>query len=182
MSLTSPLGLMRHLRKPGLRLEVIPWLNVLLIGLMLYMLSASYIWAPGLVVTNGTTVLLPKKLNLPTLALKPGNQDFVGKPDAVLVITKQPSQPPQFILNNGSYTLEDLPVALKNLRQTLPGKTAALMVKGEDEVTLGIIMIVCVMAKDAGFDSELWPFMSASQAAGTPAAGNAPSPANNPAP
>jgi biopolymer transport protein ExbD len=170
MSLTSPLGLMRHLRKPNLRLELVPWLNVMLLGLMLYLLSSSYIWAPGLVVSNSSTATLPKKINLPTLSVKPGAADFVGQPDAVLVIIKQPSQPSQFILNNGSYTLEELPLALKKLRQSLPGKTPQLMVKGDADMTLGTLMKVCAMAKEAGFNSELWPYMPAGSA---PASGSA---------
>ncbi len=161
MSLTSPLGLMRHLRKPSLQMEMIPWLNVMLLGLMMYLLSSSYIWAPGLVVTNKSSTLLPKTLSLPTLPATPGTQEYVGRPDATLVITKQGTEPSQFILNYGSYTLDDLPGALKNLRKNLPGKTAVLMLKADKAVPWGTITDICVLAKSAGFDAELGALMPA---------------------
>ncbi|MGA2052907.1 MAG: hypothetical protein ABSH19_06320, partial [Opitutales bacterium] len=72
MSLTSPLGLIRHVRRPDLRLEVVPWLNVLLVGWLLSLLGSRFVYAPGLAVDIGHgTGPLPAELNLPTVSGAP---------------------------------------------------------------------------------------------------------------
>lgn len=194
MSLTSPLGLMRHVRKPDLRMEMVPWLNGLLLGLLVYMLGSSYIWAPGLVVANSALATEPAKLSLPATPIVAGDPHFAGQPDAILVITKpqfalNPTtkqldivRPPQYILNNGARILEDLPLALERLRKSLPVSQPVLLIKGDNEVPYGTILKVCVLAQEAGFSSELWAFMPTGVATATPPARSAASPTPDKAP
>ncbi len=198
MSFTSPLGLMRHVRRPDLRMEVIPWLNVLVVGGMMYLLSSSYIWAPGLVVTNDIKTSLPQKLSLPTLTTPPGETVPSGHFDAALDIiipsaTLDTSTQGmefgrfRFILDNGLYTDKaDLARALVKLRHNLKGAKAVLLIKGDDLVPYGIVLQVCELASEAGFDSELWAVMpspnggnpaSTSPAVAAPTASSASAPA-----
>ncbi len=180
MSLTSPLGLMRHLRKPDLRMEVIPWLNVLLVGLAIYLLGSSYVWAPGLVVSNTPAGNLPNRLNLPTLPAQPGVVSLVGHPDATLVILPQVNNAPLFVLNDGRHTEDNLEPALAKLRKSLPMAKPVLLLKSNKDVSVTTILKVCAMAQDAGFGSELLAFVPSGYATPGPAATDAAASAKSP--
>jgi len=158
MSLTSPLGLMRHVRRPDLRLEVVPWLNVLAVGLMLSLLQSSYIYAPGLTVAldagdAAAKTATPTALNLPTAesAKLPGR-----RVDATL--TLEPSngdiEKKIFYLDNGIHHYADLPNALKTIADRLKKQSSGqpvLLLLAPADTPSETLAKLWGMANTAGF-------------------------------
>jgi len=153
MSLTSPLGLIRHVRRADLRLEAVPWLNVLLLGWMFTLLGSRFIYAPGLVVAvGGADNLPPKQLNLPGGGALPGTL-----PDATLTIITAKKN--QFIFKDGIYDRDSLRAGFEKLRQAqreTGAQPRVLLVKAEKDVTFDTIAEVNAQAKAAGFANVVW--------------------------
>jgi biopolymer transport protein ExbD len=150
MSLTSPLGLTRHLRRPDLRLELVPCLNVLLVAWMLTLLGSRFIYAPGIAVSlDGGGITLPNTLDLPQTS----DTQASGRPTSAMltVLSLQPT--PLFILENGIHHMSDLQAALQNIRNNLPKNTssAVLLIKSDGSLPLQTFLEVCNQAHAAGF-------------------------------
>jgi biopolymer transport protein ExbD len=146
MPLTSPLGLIRHVRQPDLRLEVVPWLNVLLLGWMFTLFGPPFLYTPGLAVAVGKAPGdLPAGLDLPTAGDLPGTLT-----DETLVITKQN----QFVIKDGIYDLAGLQRRFEDLRlhpSPRTGKTRTLLIKAEQGIPVETLAKVLEMAPAAGF-------------------------------
>jgi biopolymer transport protein ExbD len=142
MSLTSPLGLMRHVRRPNLRLDVVPWLNVLLLGWLLTLLSSSYIFAPGLAVGVNGPSNIPAHLALP---------ETTGQPSLLHIDTALTILPPYFYLEDGRHYEADLPKALKDFVRASHRKDLVLLIKMDRNVPYHVVQEVEQMAHDAGF-------------------------------
>ncbi len=147
MPLTSPLGLIRHVRQPDLRLEVVPWLNVLLVGWMFTLFGPPFLYTPGLAVAVGLAPgTLPATLDLPTAGELPGSLT-----DDTIVLTAKQNQ---FVFKDGIYDLAGLQRRFEDLRvHPLPpaGKARILLIKAEREVTLDPLLKVLELAPAAGF-------------------------------
>jgi biopolymer transport protein ExbD len=149
---------MRHVRRPSLRLEVVPWLNVLVVAWLLTLLQSSYIYAPGVSMSlaaksaegpaNPTT-----SLNLPTAT--------AGTPAGRRVdvtLSVQPSdvkiEDTVFYLDNGIYHFVDLPRALldhaKKVRKQ-PGDQPVLLLLAPAKTDMATLFIISEMARTAGF-------------------------------
>jgi biopolymer transport protein ExbD len=171
MSLTSPLGLMRHVRRPNLRLDVVPWLNVLLLGWLLTLLSSSYIFAPGLAVGLGSPPSLPANLALPQTA---------GQPALLHIDTALTILLPYYYLDDGRHYKADLPKALNDFVKRTKRPHLVLLVKMSSDVPIQIYADVCKMARDAGFETvQLAEIPVPGQDDSTPAA---PTTTNSPKP
>ncbi len=165
MSLTSPLGLMRHVHKPDLRLAVVPWVNVVLIAWMFSLLQSSYIYAPGMSValTPGDRAAMeniPATADLPSIpassvAGTPGNGLPGRRVDATLSI-----HPPLFTLDNSIHSLDsdqnhELADALKeSVRKLhlLHSEKPVLLILAPGSLDLKTFMKVCTLANAAGFE------------------------------
>jgi biopolymer transport protein ExbD len=172
MSLTSPLGLMRHVRRPNLRLEVVPWLNVILLGWLMSLLSSSYIYAPGLAVG---LVGLPN--TSPRLALpESASQLSLLHIDAALTIL-----PPFYYLDDGRHYQSDLPKALRDIVANDNHRPdLVLLLKYNRNVSAQTVSDVSTMAREAGFATVQQAMIpAAEQDAASPPAPPAPT-ANNP--
>jgi len=143
MSLTSPLGLMRHVRRPNLRLDVVPWLNVLLLGWMLTLLSSSYIFAPGLAVGLVGPANIPSHLALPDK----GPLALMHIDTALTII------PPYYYFEDSRHYKADLPKALKDYVKEAKRPHLVLLVKIDRNVPVEIEHEVAKMALDAGFET-----------------------------
>ncbi len=144
MSLTSPLGLMRHVRRPNLRLDVVPWLNVLLLGWLLTLLSSSYIFAPGLAVGLGSPPNLPSNLAL---------TETTGQLALLHIDTALTILLPYYYLDDGRHYKADLPKALNDFVKRAKRPHLVLLVKMSSNVPIQIYAEVCKMARDAGFET-----------------------------
>jgi len=153
MSLTSPLGLMRHVRKPDLRLEVVPWLNVLLVAWLMSLLQSSYIYAPGLSIALQTPVRADAS-NPPTATAASSSSAPIAsagaqpgrRVDATLSV-----QPPFYYLDSGVYQITDLPQALADARRRLHTDQPVLLLLTRQDYTMGKFQEVSAMAAAAGF-------------------------------
>jgi biopolymer transport protein ExbD len=144
MSLTSPLGLMRHIRRPNLRLEVVPWLNVLAVGWLLSLLGSSYIYAPGLAVG-----VAPDKTLTPNLDLT----QSTSQPALLHIDTALTILPPYYYLDDGRHKLNDLRNALHNYVVRANRKHLVLLLKINRDVSIQTYATVCDMAHAAGFET-----------------------------
>jgi hypothetical protein len=150
MSLTSPLGLTRHLHKPDLRLALLPCFNVLLLGWMFSLLGSRYIYAPGIAVSLDSGV--PTTQTLP--AIVSAGQPLPGRPTDVVLTVFQSKTETLFGLENGLHTLANLKAPLRNSRLNLPKNApAVLLFKGGDNLPSQIFLQVCALARDAGFST-----------------------------
>jgi biopolymer transport protein ExbD len=150
MPLTSPLGLTRHIRRPDLRLEAVPWLNVMLVAWLLSLLGSRFIYAPGLAVDLGhASGSPPSQLNLPVVSGSP----LPGLPaNAVLtVLTAKGDQ--LFIFEGRIYDLESLRAELR--QHPLPTGRAPiiLLLKVDQNVSMQTFMEICALARAAGFST-----------------------------
>ncbi len=140
MSLTSPLGLTRHLRRPDLRLEAMPWLNVLLLGLLLWMLGPRYLFLPGM------GVALTPGTNLPVIAGIP----LPGRPaDAVLTARGDD----MFFFDRHIYTRDALALRLHHYPLPANGAPTVLLLKVDQNVSMQTFMEICALARAAGFST-----------------------------
>jgi biopolymer transport protein ExbD len=151
MSLTSPLGLTRHLHRPDLRLALLPCFNVLLLGWMFSLFGSHYVYAPGIAVSLDPGVATT--LTLPTIVSE--RQSLSARPTDV-VLTVFPSgtsgRETLFGLENGLHTLLDLKTPLRNSRLNLPADApAVLLFKGSGDLPMQTFLQVCVLAQEAGF-------------------------------
>ena len=159
MSLTSPLGLMRHVHKPDLRLEVVPWLNVLLVAWMLSLLQSTFIYAPGIAVAltpldRQDKAKLPATANLPVIA---GAKLPGQRVDARISI-----QPPLFILDNSIHHFDndrdhDLADALKEAYASLRDRHVqkpVLLILASGKTDWETVLKVSALATAAGFETQ----------------------------
>jgi biopolymer transport protein ExbD len=156
MSLTSPLGLMRHVRRPNLRLEVVPWLNVLALGLLLSLLGSSYIYAPGLAV--GLTPIQPLPLHL--ALTESTSQLTLLHVDTTLTYIK-----PYFYFDDGRHYITDLSKALHNYVVRANRKHLVLLLKINRDVPAQTVAAVCDLAHAAGFETVQWAEIPAQDSA-----------------
>src|ERR1700722_6434880 len=111
MPLTSPLGLTRHIRRPDLRLEAVPWLNVLLVAWLLSLLGSRFVYSPGLAVDLGPAVgSLPQQLNLPVVS---GSPPLSGLPANAVLTVLTAKGDDLFIFEGRIYDLDSLRAELR---------------------------------------------------------------------
>ncbi len=149
---------MRHVRKPDLRLEIVPWLNVLLLAWMLSLLQSTFLYAPGLPVAltdleRKAKANLPLKADLPVIA--------GGKLPGRHIDARLSIQLPLFILDNSIHRMDndhdhDLADALNATCQSLRERhidKPVLLILAPGQLPLATFMKVCTLATKAGFDS-----------------------------
>ena len=157
---------MRHVRRPNLRLEVVPWLNVLLVGWLMTLLGSTYIYAPGLAVGVTPDRSLPPHLALPESA---------GPPALMHIDTALTIMLPYFYLDDGRHYQADLLPALRDFVKRANRPHLVLLVKMNSDVKVQIYNDVCALAKQAGFETVQLaviptPGPDTGAPAGTPAA------------
>jgi len=161
MSLTSPLGLMRHVKRPNLRLETLPWLNVILVIGMMSFLSSSYIYAPGLAIAlNSSAEPMPKTLQLPEAQANADGTPAARQPghlfDTTLTIQPGTGQKMNFYMENvwGALDTDYLAKALNQARSRIHHpKPVVLLLKFSDDVPSKTFTQVSQLATAAGYDT-----------------------------
>ncbi|HTB62203.1 MAG TPA: hypothetical protein VK737_01335 [Opitutales bacterium] len=170
MSLTSPLGLTRHLRRPDLRLDVVPWLNILVVACLLKMLQSNYIYAPGLAVAldakgkplAGASAKAVYPLPTSVAPTSAGEPMPVHHFDVQLSLSNQPPntriEQRQFFLADGTPHYSELPAALQKAAQNThkpAGEKPTLLLFAPADTQLETFLKLSEIASASGFGTVL---------------------------
>ncbi len=133
-SIVRPLDLQRHLARAGDHVDVVPFLDLLLIGLFFVLAGSRFIFAPGLAID------LPHSGSGPMSGLPP-----------TAVLTVQESE---LILFEGQ--IVPINALAERLRRFVSGHVVAdpvLLVQADRNVDIQEILTICELARRAGFVS-----------------------------
>ena len=126
--LSSPLNLKSNLHPPNFRMNVVPFVDALLITLCLFMLGSRFISAPGV------TVDLPKVSNIENRSV-------------VSVLTIRHDK--MLIYEGRIYTINEISDALAKSVNGLEADRV-LLVKLNKDVTMQTFLNICDIARGAG--------------------------------
>jgi hypothetical protein len=147
---------MRHVHRPNLRLEVVPWLNVLVAAWLLTLLQSNYIIAPGLTYALDPKDHAPFVLPTTTGGNTPGQQVPSRRVDVTLSLqaTNTKIEDQKFVLDNGIYDFSELAQALKNHAAKVkkqPGDQPVLRLLAPANTDLETLAQINDLALAAGF-------------------------------
>lgn len=131
-SYTEPLGLMAHLSRPSVKLDMVPVLDLLVIALLFSLLFTRFVMVPGVRVDLPDSELQMQPSNLPVAVLTIGNRGMLFFDGAV------------FELNSIERGFQ------KHIEGAI-GQEVVLLVKTEGSMDLQLFLKLCRMAQDAGF-------------------------------
>lgn len=131
---TAPLGLMDHLRRPKMKLDMVPVLDLLVIGLLMSLLFTRFVMVPGV------------RVDLPDSELRmPHHEASV----AVLTIGNQG----MLYFDGSVYEQGSIARAFKHhLSAREHIDEHVLLVKAEGTMSLQVFLNLCQMAQEAGFE------------------------------
>jgi biopolymer transport protein ExbD len=113
-------------------MDMTPLIDVVLLLLIFFMLSSSFIFNPGV------------KVDLPEYT----STESLTKSDMVVTITKEGL----YLYNDNSILLRELQNRFKQAANENPN--ARLIIKAANEVPHGVVVRVMVMAKEAGITNQ----------------------------
>ena len=126
-------------QRPG-SLHIAPFVDVVLILVLFFLLSSSFVTQSGI------------KVRLPTtpFTLSP-------MPDADIVTVSAGSERPQLYVNERKVKMKDLEQALGGLRErdTDPARRLSIILKADEHTPYGVVMRVMSTISRAGFDLAL---------------------------
>lgn len=129
---TEPLGLMAQLKRPPVKLDMVPVLDLLVIALLFSLLFTRFVMVPGVRVDLPNSEMQMEPSNLPVAVLTIGNRGMLFFDGAV------------FELNSIDRGFE------RHIEGKL-GQDVVLLVKTEGSMELQLFLRLCRMAQDAGF-------------------------------
>jgi biopolymer transport protein ExbD len=161
---------MRHVRRPDIRLDVVPWLNVIVVAWLLTLLQSNFIYAPGLAVdvdAAGQPVPgAPTRVDYPLPASIATS--LTGQPmpahrfDVQLSLANQPPstriEQRQFFLADGTPHYSGLPAALQKAAANThkpPGEKPTLLLFAPANTPMDTFMKLSEIASAAGFGTVL---------------------------
>ncbi len=167
---------MRHVHRPNLRLEVVPWLNVLVAGWLLTLLQSNYIIAPGLTYVLDPKDHAPFVLPTTTAATTPGRRVDVT---LSLQATNTKIEDQIFVLDNGIYPFPKLAQALTDHAAKVkkqPGDLLVLRLLAPANTDMETLAQINDLALKAGFGAvqiaeRIAPNTEDQPGAATPASG-----------
>jgi biopolymer transport protein ExbD len=128
--LTSPLDLKSHLHPPQFRMNVVPFINVLLIAFCIFMLGGSYITAPGV------SIDLPKATHL----------------DGRRVVSVLTIRHDNMLIYEGRiFTLAEFKNELLNKNPIPRESDAVLLVKLNKDVAMQSFLDLCDIVRVSGY-------------------------------
>ena len=131
---TAPLGLVDHLHRPKMKLDLIPVLDLLTIGLLMSLLFTRFVMVPGV------------RIDLPDSDLRMPHHDAAV---AVLTIGNKG----MLYFDGSVYEQNSIARAFKHHVEGLKegASDSVLLVKAEGTMPLQIFLNLCRMAQEAGF-------------------------------
>ena len=129
--ITKPLDLKRHLARPDKGFDLVPFLDLCLLGLFFALNSSQFIFAPGV------------SINLP----QSGADTITGLPTTTVLTAH-----PRYIIFDGRlYRMDTIGPALDSYIDEAMSADAVLLIKSDREVTLEQFLLVYERAIEAGF-------------------------------
>lgn len=131
-SYTEPLGLMAHLHRPQIKLDVVPVLDLLVIALLFSLLFTRFVMVPGVRVDLPDSELQMQPSNLPVAVLTIGNRGML-------------------FFDGSVFELNSIERGFKQHIAKVAGEDVVLLVKTEGSMDLQLFLKLCQMAQNAGF-------------------------------
>ena len=129
---TEPLGLMAQLKRPPVKLDMVPVLDLLVIALLFSLLFTRFVMVPGVRVDLPDSEMQMEPSILPVAVLTIGNRGMLFFDGAV-------------------FELSSIDRGFERHIQNKPGQEIVLLVKTEGSMDLQLFLKLCRMAQDAGF-------------------------------
>ena len=129
---TEPFGLKARLKRPTIKLDVVPVLDLLFIALFFGLLFTRFVMIPGIRVELPKSELRMSPSNLPVTVLTIGNGGMLFFDGAV-------------------FELSSIERGFKNYYEKILQQDVVLLIKTEGSMNLQLFLELCQMAKDAGF-------------------------------
>lgn len=131
-SFTAPMGLQSHLKRPDLKLDYVPVLDLVVIALLFALLFTRFVMVPGV------------RVDLPSTELR---MQYDEAPVAVLTIGNQG----MLYFSGSVYEQSSLPEAFRRYLAQQDGQDAVLLVKAQSSMELDLFLELCSTAQQAGF-------------------------------
>jgi biopolymer transport protein ExbD len=128
---TAPLGLLNHLKRPEIKLDIVPVLDLIVIALLISLLFTRFVMLPGV------------RVDLPATDLRMQHND---SPVAVLTIGNKG----MLYFDGSVYEQTSIAKAFREHVQGALGKHV-LLVKAQATMELQLFLDLCRMAQEAGF-------------------------------
>ncbi len=129
---TEPLGLMAQLKRPPIKLDMVPVLDLLVIALLFSLLFTRFVMVPGVRVDLPDSEMQMQPSNLPVAVLTIGNRGMLFFDGAV-------------------FELNSIERGFKKHIEEMPKQDVVLLVKTEGSMDLQLFLKLCRMAQEAGF-------------------------------
>jgi biopolymer transport protein ExbD len=129
---TQPLGLIAHLKRPPIKLDFVPVLDLLVIALLFSLLFTRFVMVPGVRVDLPDSEMQMQPSNLPVAVLTIGNRGMLFFDGAV-------------------FELNSVERGFRRHIEGASGEKVVLLVKTEGSMDLQLFLRLCRMAQDAGF-------------------------------
>ncbi len=129
---TSPMGLAARLKKPELKLDIVPVLDLVVIALLMSLVFTRFVILPGV------------RVDLPATNLR---VQHTADPVAVLTIQNRG----MLFFDGSVYALDTIDKAFRAYLEGAERENVVLLVKAEATMALQDFLDVCEMAELAGF-------------------------------
>ncbi len=129
---TEPLGLIALLKRPQVKLDAVPVLDLLVIALLFGLLFTRFVMVPGVRVDLPDSEMQMQPSNLPVAVLTIGNRGMLFFDGAV-------------------FELSSIERGFERHIEGMAGQNVVLLVKTEGSMDLQLFLKLCRMAQDAGF-------------------------------
>lgn len=131
-SFTEPFGLTARLKRPTIKMDLVPVLDLLVIALFFGLLFTRFVMVPGLRVELPKSELKMSLSNLPVAVLTIGNGGMLFFDGAV-------------------FELNSIRRGFEKHHEGAQGHDVVLLIKTEGSMNLQLFLELCQMAKEAGF-------------------------------
>lgn len=133
--LSSPLNLRIRYRTPGAGMDLLPFLDLLFIGLLILILGSKVVFTPGIIV------------DLPSA----DERVLSSIPVAEVLTVSERGGNQMFFFRGGIYDFDSLKVFVASQKQDDPDENAVLLLKMKGNLSLQLQTNLVSLAKDMGF-------------------------------
>ncbi|TVP78704.1 MAG: biopolymer transporter ExbD [Puniceicoccaceae bacterium] len=129
---TEPFGLSRHLKRPALKLDAVPVLDLLVIALIFGLLFTRFVMVPGMQVDLPDSEMQMQPSTRTVSVLTIGNRGML-------------------LFDGALFEVDTIGMAFENYIQEKADDEIVLLVKAEGSMDLQRFLRLCAMAQQAGF-------------------------------
>jgi len=129
---TAPLGLLKHLKRPEIKMDLVPVLDLLVIALLISLLFTRFVMMPGVRVELPKTDLRMQHNEFPVTVLTIGNEGML-------------------YFDGSVYELSSIEKAFRLYIEASAKPNHVLLIKAQANLELQLFLDLCEMAQTAGF-------------------------------